>query len=91
MRAIRRAFFNNPDGKKGVYGVRDWLRQQRLQLQKTQRDVAQEANIARSYYTRIERGDYKIPVDTAKRIAEVLDFDWQHFYEEPFAQERSEH
>lgn len=48
----------------------------------TQENVAEKSGISRVYYTRIENGDYNVPVDTAKKIAEALGFDWTRFYEE---------
>ena len=61
----------------------DWLVELRKSKGLTQEVTAQKAHIARSYYTRIELGDYRLPVGTAMRIAEALDFDWVRFYETP--------
>ena len=55
--------------------MRDWLVELRKSKGLTQEVTAQKAHIARSYYTRIELGDYRLPVGTAMRIAEALDFD----------------
>ena len=65
--------------------MREWLIQIRRERKMTQEYVAQEAGISQGYYAGIELGvrGHKIPVSTAKRIAEVLDFDWVKFYEEP--------
>lgn len=62
--------------------MRSWLIMKRKEKGKTQLQVAEEAGIARSYLTRIENGDYKVPVETAMRIAKVLEFDWTEFYRE---------
>lgn len=62
--------------------MRSWLIMKRKEKGKTQLQVAQEAGIARSYLTRIENGDYKVPVETAMRISKVLEFDWTEFYRE---------
>ena len=63
--------------------MRDWLVELRKSKGLTQEVTAKKAHIARSYYTRIELGDYRPPVGTAMRIAEALDFDWVRFYENP--------
>lgn len=60
--------------------MRQWLIDIRKQCGMTQLEVARSTGIARSYYTRIERGDYHLPVSTAMQIAAVLGFDWQLFY-----------
>lgn len=62
--------------------MRSWLIMKRKEKGKTQLQVAQEAGIARSYLTRIENGDYKVPVETAMKISKVLEFDWTEFYRE---------
>ena len=48
----------------------------------TQSQVAIKANISLSFYSQIENGVRKPSVDTAKRIASVLDFDWTKFFDE---------
>lgn len=64
--------------------MRDWLRNVRKSCNLTQNDVALQANISRSYYTRIESNNRgkNLPAQTAKAIAKVLDFDWKRFYED---------
>ena len=59
--------------------MRDWLVELRKSKGLTQEVTAQKAHIARSYYTRIELGEYRLPVGTAMRIAEALDFDWVRY------------
>ena len=61
--------------------MREWLREKRRAKAWTQEEVAKRAGIARSYYTRIERGEYRVPALTAKKIANALSCDWQQFYE----------
>lgn len=61
--------------------VRGWLLAQRHEKGLTQEQVAEQAGITRSYYTRIENGDHKVPVETAKRIAAALQMSWTLFYE----------
>ena len=62
--------------------MRDWLVELRKSKGLTQEVTAQKAHIARSYYT-VLSCDYRLPVGTAMRIAEALDFDWVRFYETP--------
>jgi len=54
----------------------------RKRANKSQKIVADEAGISRQYYNYIERGVRLPPVKTAKKIAQVLDFDWTLFFEE---------
>ncbi len=61
---------------------RGWLLKIRGASGKTQEEVANASGISREYYTRIEGGSHDVPVHTAKKIAEALDFDWTKFYEE---------
>ena len=69
---------------KEVKGMREWLRKIRKQKKLTQNEVAKRAGISGNYYSCIETGarGNPLPVDTAKKIAESLDFDSLHFYED---------
>lgn len=62
---------------------RTWLIENRRNASKTQQDVAKECGISRQLYSFIENGDRGATVPTAKKIAAVLGFEWQRFYEEP--------
>lgn len=46
----------------------------------TQEMVAERAGIKRASYTNIEQGRRTPSVETAKRIADVLHFDWTEFF-----------
>ncbi len=48
----------------------------------TQANVAEKANIARTTYAMIETGERNTSVDIAKKIAQVLNFDWTIFFEQ---------
>lgn len=48
----------------------------------TLKQVADAAKVSESYCSLIERGVCVPSVKTAKRIAEVLGFDWTMFFEE---------
>lgn len=47
-----------------------------------QADLAQAANISQSLVVKIEQGDRKPSVKTAKKIAAVLEIDWTEFFKE---------
>lgn len=48
----------------------------------TQEEVALKANISRSFYTHIEKGDKSPSVKTAKAIGQTLNFKWEIFFED---------
>lgn len=63
--------------------MRTWLKEIRDKSGYSQYAVAKLSGISQSYYASIEVGERgkKLPVDTAKRIAKVLNFNWQIFYD----------
>ncbi|WP_332649749.1 helix-turn-helix transcriptional regulator [Lysinibacillus sp. 54212] len=62
--------------------MRNWLKEIRSNRVKTQSEVADAAEISRSYYTKIELGLKTPTVEVAKKIANALDFDWTIFFED---------
>lgn len=59
--------------------MREWLVE--LRAGRSQSKVAKEIGIAQSTYASIETG-YRTPsVETAKKIADVLGFQWTQFFE----------
>lgn len=56
------------------------LREKRLQRNLTMRQVSEASNISESFYSMIENGERRPSVETAKKIASVLGFDWTLFY-----------
>lgn len=60
--------------------MRDWLKKYRAQKDMTHHQVALKSNISRPYYTEIENGIKNPSVLVAKKIAEVLDFEWTLFF-----------
>jgi putative transcriptional regulator len=58
----------------------EWLIKQREENGLTQDQVAKESRIERTYYNMIERGKRRPSVEVAKRIGEVLQFDWTYFF-----------
>ena len=61
--------------------MREWLKEIRTKKGMTQDEVATECGISRQYYNFIESGERNCPVDTAKKIAAVLGFEWIKFFE----------
>lgn len=57
---------------------REWLTQ--VRGNRTHQEVADLAGIGRAFYTQIENGARTPSVYTAKKIAEVLGFDWTYFF-----------
>ncbi len=62
--------------------MREWLRVIRKDRNLKQQEVAESANISRQGYSFIETGERTPTVATAKKIAEVLGFDWTEFFKE---------
>ncbi len=54
----------------------------RKQRGMTQKSVAEQAGIRQNSYCNIEKGKRGVSVETAKRIAAVLGFEWTRFYED---------
>jgi transcriptional regulator with XRE-family HTH domain len=61
--------------------MRDWLIETRKSKSMTQDEVATKSGISRQYYSFIESGDRNCPVETAKKIADALGFEWTKFFE----------
>ena len=62
--------------------MREWLKDLRTATGITQAKVAEAAGICESAYSMIESGKRDCAVDTAKKIASVLGFDWTRFYDD---------
>lgn len=56
------------------------LKEKRLKRNLTMRQVSEASNISESFYSMIENGERRPSVETAKKIAAVLGFDWTLFY-----------
>ena len=67
--------------------MRTWLKEIRKDKKMSQEDVGKASGLSRQYYNMIETGHRGKPlsVDVAKKIAAVLEFDWQRFYEDETA------
>jgi putative transcriptional regulator len=59
------------------------LKSERVKKSLTQQQLADRVGVDRTLISKIESGDSPPRVPTAKKIAEVLDFDWTLFYEKP--------
>ena len=58
------------------------LKEKRLDKKLSQSYVANKVGIARVSYIRIEKDERTPSIGTAKKIANVLGFDWTRFYED---------
>lgn len=67
-----------------------WLKEIREQKNLTMLQVSHGCKIAESYYCQIENGNRNPSVETAKKIADVLGFDWTRFYEDDLLKEERE-
>ena len=67
-----------------AYLSRKWLTEIRKQNKLSQEEMAGKIGISQTYYGQIEIGTKGKPlnVNVAKKIAEVLGFEWTKFYEE---------
>lgn len=61
--------------------LNEWLRAIRRREGLTQSQVAKRAYLTQPSYCNIENGKKLPSIDTAKRIAAVLDFRWTRFFE----------
>lgn len=60
--------------------MRRWLKEYRKKENITQQMVAEKSNISQGTYALIERDLRNPSVNTAKKIAKILKFDWTEFY-----------
>ena len=60
--------------------MRDWLKAIRENKGLRQSAVAAAVGISQPSYYNIENGERRPSVETAKKIANTLGFDWQLFY-----------
>ena len=68
--------------------MREWLRSKRTKANFSQSKLSRIVKISQNHYSNIESGNRTPSVSIAKRIAEILDFDWTLFYEDS-GQEKS--
>lgn len=58
------------------------LKEKRTEAGLTQAQLAEKCHVVRTTICEIERGVNRPSIETAKRIGEVLGFDWSKFFEE---------
>ena len=61
---------------------RKWLTDIREDKGLNQKEVSDAAGISQPAYSNIENGERNPSVDTAKKIAAVLGFEWTRFYDD---------
>ncbi|MCC8350730.1 helix-turn-helix transcriptional regulator [Bacillus sp. AF23] len=59
---------------------RKWLTLLRIDKDLTQKEVALKIGVSPKTYSFIENGGQSVSVSQAKKIADVLDFDWTYFF-----------
>jgi len=62
--------------------LREWLKEMRVSKMLTQVQVADLVGIVPHYYSYIESGARRPSVETAKKIATALGFEWTLFFED---------
>ncbi|WP_299090441.1 helix-turn-helix transcriptional regulator [uncultured Metabacillus sp.] len=60
---------------------RDWLISYRKKFNLTHQNIADSINVSRQYYGMIESGERDPSVETAKKIGNLLNFNWIIFFE----------
>lgn len=66
----------------------NWLKEIRQKRMRTQNEVAELTGISIRYYQYLEKGEMKPQVSTAKKIADLLGFDWTLFFKEGESEEK---
>ncbi|ODA41076.1 helix-turn-helix transcriptional regulator [Desulfosporosinus sp. BG] len=61
--------------------IRFWLSNIRLDAGMTHDEVAKNVGVKRQYYSMIENGERTPSVKVARKIGEVLNFNWTLFFE----------
>lgn len=69
--------------------MRKWLVEKRKKANKTQKEIADKVGITRQMIGALENGTATPHPKTAMRIADVLDFDWEKFFEDDSEQKES--
>ena len=70
----------NIDKKGGEMRKKEWLRKIRKSKKMTLCNLADATGLTNCYLSQVENGKRNPSVDTAKKIAEVLEFDWTRFF-----------
>lgn len=62
--------------------MRAWLKKIRMEKELSLQEISVIVGISKSYYEKIESGERNASVTVAKKIAGVLDFPWENFFED---------
>lgn len=60
--------------------MREWLKDCRINKNLSQADVATKIGVTQTCYWFYENGKRRPPVETAKKLGEILGFKWTKFY-----------
>lgn len=60
---------------------RTWLQKLREMRGLTQKEIADVSKVSQQHYSLIETGERRPSPELAKKIADVLGFEWTKFYE----------
>lgn len=61
--------------------MRNWLKEIRKSKNLTQEQLSEKVKISRAFLTQLELNKRNPSVQTAMKIAKVLEFNWTRFYE----------
>lgn len=61
--------------------MRTWLKELRKSKNLTQEQLSEKLEISRAFLTQLELNKRNPSVQTAMKIAKVLEFNWTRFYE----------
>jgi len=67
--------------------MREWLKEIRVNAEKSQYQQAAEIGISQSFYAALESGarGKRISGPMAKKVAATMGFDWQRFYDKDYS------
>ena len=57
-----------------AHRVHSWVRQQRIAAGQTQEEVSERLGISQAQYSRLERGQVAMKLDTLFRLGEIIGF-----------------
>ena len=80
MRNNVRDKIKSTDVSNEVEGL-EWLVRKRFDANLKQSELAEKIGITPMWYCLIEKGKHTPSINTAKKIGEVLKFDWKNFYD----------
>lgn len=75
---VRKTYYK----RQGVILLKKWLKIKREELGYTQESFAKKVGIAKTTYSSYEQGHRNPTVQTAKKMAKILNVSWTLFFEE---------